>query len=70
MCTCGSAVSWISHRRTARQRLLPLQVYLLAAINAAFTILLYVLFTLTGSLNDLQGFEVTPLPASGLGTPS
>ena len=53
MCTCGSAVSWISHRRTARQRLLPLQVYLLAAINAAFTILLYVLFTLTGSLNDL-----------------
>merc|ERR1711871_1216984 len=33
------------------------EVYLLAAINAAFTILLYVLFTLTGSLNDLQGFE-------------
>ena len=35
------------------------QVWLLAGINAAFTILLYVLFTLTGSLNGLRGFEVT-----------
>ena len=62
-------MSLISHCRTARQRLLPLQVYLLAAINAAFTILLYVLFTLTGSLNDLQGFEVTPSRPRALAHP-
>ena len=40
---------------------LPLmQVYLLAAVNGAFTIFLFFAFTITGSLTDLSGFEVRP----------
>jgi hypothetical protein len=35
------------------------EVYLLAAVNAFFVFLLFVTFTITGSLTDLSGFEVT-----------
>lgn len=33
------------------------EVYLLAAVNGAFTIFLFFAFTITGSLTDLSGFE-------------
>ena len=33
------------------------QVYLLAAVNAIFVFLLFVAFTVTGSLTSLSGFE-------------
>ena len=39
------------------------QVYLLGAVNAFFVFLLFIAFSVTGSLTDLNGFEVFWLPS-------
>ena len=51
-------------RQFTERRDSPLQVKMLAFINAVFTAILFFLFTLTGSLSDLSGFEMCKTPPS------